>query len=295
MDVTYIYRVLALKDGGFSQYSNESVAVIPTGPPSAPFSASASYYADNEYGWLYFFLTWGDASSNEEGFRIEFSADGTGGWQQYTTVAGNVTNFYDQFSLWAEYLAFAECYRIVAFNSAGDSPPSNVTCTEWNNPPTNVTATAVDQQSVDLTWTDNGRFENGYVVYRSTAVDGMYDVVTETAPNATSYHDTGLASGQEYWYFVASDFGGASSQDPFNYSAFVSATTLSATVSSALSMQSLRTIVTRRLTPVRIRGRPTLEELRARYRSAQTSAAMGAGGVTPRRAQAPVRKKPRMR
>ena len=269
IDLTYTYRVQALKDGGFSQYSNESAAVIPTGPPTAPLAASASYYADNEYGWLYFFVTWTDASNNEEGFRVEYSDDGVSGWRTYASTTANATSLQEKFDLWAVAFApLAGCYRVFAFNSAGESAASNVTCTEWNNRPTNLTATAADQHSIDLTWTDNGRFENGYVVFRSAAVDGIYEVVTETPPNATGYHDTGLASGQEYWYFVASDFGGYSSNDPFNYSDFVSATTLSATVSATLPVQSSRSVIKSRLTPVRIRGRVTLEEIRARYKTA---------------------------
>jgi len=261
-DITYTYRVQALKDGGFSDYSNESSAVISTAPPTAPSGASASYYADNEYGWLYFFVAWGDRSNNEEGFRIEYSGDGVSGWLTYTTVAPNVQGFQEKLSLIESLAPQSGCYRVIAFNGAGESGPSNVTCTEWYNPPTNLTATAVDQQSIDLSWTDNGSFERGYVVYRSTTFDGSYDFLAETPPNATGYHDAGLASGQEYWYLVASDFGGDSYYDAFNYSGRVSATTLSAMG----AMQLSRTVVNSRLSSIRIKGRPTLEAIRARHR-----------------------------
>jgi titin len=297
MDVTYTYRVQALKDGGFSDYSNESTAAIPTAtaPPTAPFGASASYYADNEYGWLYFAITWGVISNNEDGFRVEYSEDGVSGWQVYTYVGASAISFYDRYSLWdVGSSSLAGCFRVIAFNGAGESPASNVTCTEWNNRPTNVTATAMDQQSIDLSWTDNGRFEIGYVLFRSTTVDGIYEVVVETPPNATTYHDTGLASGQEYWYFVASDFGGYSSNDPFNYSEFVSATTPSATAPSRLSVRSSPAVVNRLSTPIRIRGRPTLQEIRSRYGAAQRSTAIR-GGVTPIPFKARMRQKPRIR
>jgi fibronectin type 3 domain-containing protein len=295
-DITYTYRVQALKDGGFSDYSNEAIVSIATSPPTAPSGATASYWSDNEYGWLYFYLTWTDASSNEEGFRIEFSADSVSGWRTYTTVAANQTGFFGQYDLWASLAPFAECYRVVAFNSAGESA-SNATCTEWYNPPTNLTATAVDAQSIDLTWTDNGQFENGYVVFRSTSVDGQYDVIAETPANATSYRDTGLATGQEYWYFVASDFGGYSFYDIFNYSDRVSATTLSPTVSATQSVGSSRTVVASLLTPLHVKGRPTLDDLRARYKLEQTSVPFGgAGGVTPTRVKRPaIRRTPPVR
>jgi hypothetical protein len=262
VDRTYTYRVQALKDGGFSDYTNESAAVIPTAPPAAPYGASASYWADNEYGWLYFGVAWTDGSNNEEGFRIEYSGDGVGGWDLYTTAAANETSIQVKLSLWDTPLGGrGGCYRVIAVNGAGGSTPSNVTCTEWANAPTNLAATAVDQQGIDLSWTDNGTFENGYVVFRSTSVDGQWDVVAVTPANTTSYHDTGLASGQEYWYFIAADFGGYSIYDMFNYSDRVSATTLSATGAT----QSSTRVINSHLTPIRIRGRLTLQDVRARF------------------------------
>ena len=294
-DRTYSYRVQAMKDGGLSDYSNESVAVISTIPPATPSSASASYWADNEYGWLHFDVSWTDASNNEEGFRIESSADGVSGWQMHAIVAANTSSLDEQSSLWDSLTPLSGCYRVVAFNGAGESTPSNVTCTEWYNPPTNLTATAVDQQSIDLKWTDNARFEYDYVVFRSTSIYGPYDIVGQAPANATSYRDTVLASGQEYWYFVASDFGGYSIYDGFEYSNFASATTLSATVSATLSMQTSRTVINGHVTPIRIRGRPTLEDLRAHYRTAQTSTAIVGGGVTTMRVKQPLPQTPRIR
>jgi hypothetical protein len=288
-DRTYTYRVQALKDGGFSDYSNESAAVIATTPPSAPFTESAGWGTDDYYSWLYFGVSWSDKSSNEEGFRIE-SGDDASGWQTYATAAANATSFQQKSDLWGSLVPHAGCFRVVAFNAVGESTPSNVICTEWDNPPTNLTATAADHQSIDLSWTDNGWYERGYIVFRSTTVDGSYDFVAETAANATSYHDTGLASGQEYWYVVASDFGDYSYAEIYNYSDRVSATTLSATG----AVQSSRTIINLHLTPIRLQGL-TLDGLRGRHIAAQTSTAIGAAGATPIRVKRPVRQRPRIR
>jgi fibronectin type 3 domain-containing protein len=260
IDVRYLYRVQALKDGGVSDFTNDATGVIPSAPPAAPLDLSASYFADNMYGWLYFSSSWTDVSNNAEGFLIEGSADGVGGWQKYaTTVAPSLQQ---KLSLWDGFGPITECYRVSAFNSAGTSPPSKVRCTEWDVPPTNLAATAVDQQSIDLSWTDNGTFEFGYMVFRSTSADGEYDLITETPANATSFHDSGLVSGQEYWYFLASDFGGDSFYDSFNYSNRVSATTLTASGTA----QSSRTLINGHLSAIRIRGRPTLEAIQAKYR-----------------------------
>jgi len=288
VDITYTYRVQALKDGGFSDYSNESAAVIPTTPPTAPYDVIAGWGTDDYYSWLYFGVSWVDASNNEEGFRIESGDDGA--WQTYTTAAANASYIQERSSLWGSLQPHAGCFRVVAFNSAGESA-SEKSCTEWANPPTELTATGADQQSIDLSWTDNASFEVGYIVFRSTTVDGDYDYVAETPANATSFHDAGLASGQEYWYVVASDFGGYSTLDIYSYSNRVSATTLSATG----AVQSSRTVINDHLTPIRIRGRPTLENLRARSRAAQTSTPIVGGGVTPMRVKRPVHQMPRIR
>jgi fibronectin type 3 domain-containing protein len=284
-DMTYTYRVKALKDGGFSDYTNESTAAIATTPPTAPLATSASYWADG-YSWLYIGILWRDESNNEEAFRIE-SGDDVSGWRTYATTGANLQSFQLKLSLWdTPIVPTSACYRVIALNGVGESAPSNVICTEWANPPTNLTATAIDQQGIDLSWTDNASYERGYMVFRSTTVDGSYDFVAETPANATSYHDMGLASGQEYWYFVVSDFGGDS--DIYEYSDRVSATTLSATG----AVQSSRIVINDHLTAIRIRGRPTLEEVRARYRAAQTSTEIGAGGATPIRTKRTV---PQMR
>lgn len=228
----YVYRVQALKDTGYSDYSNElQVAfsgVVNTDPPPAPSGLVVGYFADAMYGWLYFGAAWTDASSYETGFRIEVSGDGVSGWLPYATTGANENTLSQQFSLWGSPGPISQCFRVIAFNVKLDSKPSNVACTDWDRPPTDLAAAPVDQQSIDLTWTDNAWFELGYLVFRSTAVDGDFELVAEVAQNTTSYRDSGLASGQEYWYFVVTNSNDNSTSDIYSYSDRVSATTLSA-------------------------------------------------------------------
>jgi len=226
-NVTYIYRIQALKDGGSSNYSNQAVGVIPTDRPATPLDAAATYWADNEYGWLHFDAWWTDASTNEEGFRLESSSDGVSGWMTLAATPANAPYFSAKYDLFLFATApFSVCHRVIAFNAAGDSDPSNVVCTGWGEAPGNLVATTVDQQSIDLSWTDTARFEKGYLVLRSTSLDGMWEVAGAVAANATNHRDTGLASGQEYWYIVSVEYDQYSVYDPFNYS-YASATTLS--------------------------------------------------------------------
>ena len=69
-------------------------------------------------------LRWGDTSSTEDGFRIERRIGSSGTYQQLASVASNTTTYTD--------LNLANsttyCYRVLAFNSAGNSSYSNENC-----------------------------------------------------------------------------------------------------------------------------------------------------------------------
>ncbi len=67
--------------------------------------------------------------------------------------------------------------------------------------PTGLTFTAINSVGLTLNWTDNATNEVGYVIYRS--LDGVnYSFLAQTAANATSYADMGLASTTTYFYQV---------------------------------------------------------------------------------------------
>ena len=67
-------------------------------------------------------LAWNDNSTNETGFRIERSNNGTSGWSLVTTVGANVTS-YENTGLRKKTTYY---YRVRANGAAGDSAWSNV-------------------------------------------------------------------------------------------------------------------------------------------------------------------------
>ena len=69
-------------------------------------------------------LTWTDNSTNEDGFAIERKTGPTGTFAQIGTVGSNVTSYID--SALASLTTY--CYRIVAFNGAGNSAYSGEAC-----------------------------------------------------------------------------------------------------------------------------------------------------------------------
>src|SRR5205807_649665 len=79
-------------------------------------------------------------------------------------------------------------------------PPSNTACTAFPFAPTNLVAKAVDGQTIDLTWTDNSAFEDGYEVQRCCQTGSI--VVANLPANAVSYRDAGLVANTRYYYTV---------------------------------------------------------------------------------------------
>lgn len=68
-------------------------------------------------------LTWDDNSDNEEGFKIERRLGTTGPFTNIGQVGENVTTFTGVTPDNQLY-----CYRVVAFNQAGEVPSSGIGC-----------------------------------------------------------------------------------------------------------------------------------------------------------------------
>jgi hypothetical protein len=66
-------------------------------------------------------LSWTDASNNETGFRIQRSLNATS-WSTLATVAANTTSYPDTHPT----PGTPYYYRVIAYNSVGDSAPSNI-------------------------------------------------------------------------------------------------------------------------------------------------------------------------
>ena len=215
----YCYKVRAFtllgqsgKIRAYSEFSNTACGTTPGLPvPAAPSDVRASPDA-----WGRIQVIWTDNASNESGFRIERSASSSGPWASVGTVGSNVAVFYDWQAPAPEQQA---CYRVLAFNSYGDSEASNVPCTARPAAPTGLVATA-SGSDVDLSWTDNSSVEDGYQVQRWTSGAGPFDVVATLPANATAYHDAGLAD-DVYWYQVKATKDGGTSGSSNNATATV--------------------------------------------------------------------------
>jgi len=202
VDSSYGYNVRATKDGGASGHSYFVQVVVATVPPSAPTNADAV-----PAGSSVVMVTWVDMAMNEESTRVEHSIDGgatwitvaTVGWYRWSRTNPDGAPSYEQ----SEQQV---CYRVIAFNRIGDSPPSNTDCTTPPAGPTDVTATGVDAATVDLAWTDNSGVEDGYVIARLVDYgDGYWEweYIATVGPNTTSYRLEGYPSALYETYGVA--------------------------------------------------------------------------------------------
>src|SRR6185503_13082688 len=101
-------------------------------------------------------LSWTDAATNEDGYKIERKT-GAGAFVQVGTVGPNITIYADS-GLTADT---AYSYQVRAYNSVGDSSYSNTaSATTLTPPPTapaapiGLGATAISSSAITLNWVD---------------------------------------------------------------------------------------------------------------------------------------------
>jgi len=193
----YWYRVRAYNGSGLSDYSNQTSAttLAPPSPPPAPTNLNATSVSSSQVN-----LVWSDNASNETGFRIERSADGTS-FTEISTVGANVTTYADTgLSASSQYW-----YRVRAYNGSGPSGYSNSASatTQPPSPPSAPTGLLVTRQTgqFSLAWTDTSNTETGFAVQRS--VDGQtFTQIATVAANAVTYQDTSPGSSKFLYYRV---------------------------------------------------------------------------------------------
>jgi hypothetical protein len=112
----YTYQVYAFNRKGDSPASNTVTVTTLAAPPAAPAGLTATAVSTSQID-----LSWTDNSSNETGFDVDRSVDGTGGWSLLTTTSANVVNCSN-----TDLPAGARFYyRVRAKNAIGNSANSN--------------------------------------------------------------------------------------------------------------------------------------------------------------------------
>jgi len=216
--VTYVYRVRAYRAATHSGYSNETTTIIAL--PTAPNNLTANFA-----GTATVALSWNDASTNEDGFKIERKVSG-GSFSQIANVGSGVTFFSDD----EVSAGFSYVYRIRAYRSTLHSTYSNEAAANSPGPnaPSNATASATGTSTIALSWNDNAANEDGFKIERRTST-GAFSEVATVGINVTAYNDNGLSGGTAYIYRVRAFKSSVNS----SYSNEVTATTIANNVNLA--------------------------------------------------------------
>jgi fibronectin type 3 domain-containing protein len=198
---TYYYVVSAVNSAGESNNSSQSSAtpVVPVSIPATPTGLTATA-GNNQVS-----LSWA-ASNGAAGYRLKRAASSGGPYVQIATPTS--TNYLDASA--ANGITYF--YVVAATNTAGDSSDSSPASATPVAPipaaPTGLAATAGNAQVV-LNWNSSSGAA-GYRVKRATTSGGPYTQIA--APTSTSYTDTAVINGTEYYYVVtAANAAGAES------------------------------------------------------------------------------------
>ena len=215
-EIEHCYMIRAFRTSGrkttFEAFSNTSCATV-VGPPLAARNLAAKPASSSGID-----VIWADASTSENGFRLERSATTSGPWEAVTVVPANATSFQDT-GRPSEQNA---CYRVVAFNAHGDSDASTPDCTAPPAAPIGLTATVIAAGVIEVRWTDNSVVEDAYLVEHGT--DGVTFVPWAAVPtNSRGYIDAAATANVTHWYRVrAVRDGGFSDPSSSVSAAFVS-------------------------------------------------------------------------
>jgi len=116
-DGSYTVNLTATDNDGASDGVSNEVTVVLATVPDAPSGLGAATYSGEQID-----LAWLDNSDDEDGFKVERSADGVSSWTEVAALAADSTA-YSNTGLAADTSWY---YRVFAQNVVGDSGYSNV-------------------------------------------------------------------------------------------------------------------------------------------------------------------------
>ncbi len=160
--------------------------------PAAPDNATATSSSSAAIA-----LSWNDNAENELGYRVESKVGLTGTYELLSTFGANVASVtVTRLTEGTDYY-----FRVAAVNAAGLSQYSNETSVATIlTSPSALTAQAVSSSQIFLTWSDRSATETGFTIERSPVTDTDYTPIATVGANTTSFTDTDLSEGTNYWY-----------------------------------------------------------------------------------------------
>jgi hypothetical protein len=169
------------------------------GAPAAPSNLAASAVSTSQIS-----LTWTVNSNNQTGFIVERALLAAGPWTQVATTPANATSWGN--AGLSELTTYY--YRIIAYNSAGNSPYSNVASAATLSmlpagAPSHLVATAQSSSQINLTWSDDSNDETGFKIERCQGSGcSSFTEIATTAASVTHYESTDLSPSTSYSYRI---------------------------------------------------------------------------------------------
>lgn len=193
-DTTYVYRIASFIDGAQSSpvSPEASATTTPIPVPEAPSGLEIKSQTLSVVT-----LDWTDNSAVESGFKIQRKVD-DGAFEELGATGPDTAFFNDTtVSEGHSYI-----YRIVAYNSQGESPASNeIEALLPLARPKALAGTAVSASEVELNWQDLSSIETGFRIDRKLDAED-WTSLAEVGANTTTYTDTGLVPDTTYSYRV---------------------------------------------------------------------------------------------
>ncbi|HMQ21724.1 MAG TPA: fibronectin type III domain-containing protein [Planctomycetota bacterium] len=180
--------------------SNDSPAVsfvTKDDPPAAPSNLRLIARRSRQFD-----IAWNDNSSNETGFHVAVSTDGSNFTRVGSSGADATTWTITQLVPATKYWI-----RVRAFNAYGTSTPVVITATTLNSPPTapsNIVFSEIGTDRLRITFRDNSNNEDGFrIESRRTDLTGAMWIVRANLPaNDYDTRITGLNSNKPYEFRV---------------------------------------------------------------------------------------------
>jgi len=144
---------------------------------------------------------WVDNSLLETGFKIERSVDAAA-FEELATLAPNITTYTDE----DVKDGATSIYRLAGVNGVYSSAYTDViTVTKALNSPTTLAIDEFTTSAITLSWVDASNNEVGYQINRSSNGGDetpIYKRLAVLGAGVTSYNDSNVVDGQEYYYKV---------------------------------------------------------------------------------------------
>jgi hypothetical protein len=180
---TYYYRVRAFNDNGDSAWAYANATTqSPPPPPVAPTGLTASGVSVSQIN-----LSWSHSGTNEDGFRIERRAAGTGTWAELVTLGVNASGY----SNTGLPSGTSFDYRVAAFNGSGEAMSGVATGTTDAPPAISLSANGSKDKGamvISLSWSGASNVD----IYRNGSK-------IATAVSGTTYTDNTGSKGSATW------------------------------------------------------------------------------------------------